>query len=92
MQRRFQDPEFLIELERVAYHLFVARWDVTSRINRYVGILDEVAPRPGAVKRQGIALSEEDKKEFLHELDGPLYSKTRVVSLMACVCQAALVS
>ncbi len=71
--------KFLIELECVAYHMFVARWDVTNRINRYVGILDEIDPRADVSKRQGIELSADDKKEFLRELDGPLYTKTRVV-------------
>lgn len=72
---------FLIQLERVAYYLFVMRADVNERIQRFAGIMDEIDPGEGKPKpkpEQGLALSVTEQGEFLAALSGPLYLKTRV--------------
>jgi Protein of unknown function DUF262 len=39
--------QFLIDLERLAYFLFVTREDVNSRIARFAAVMDEFEPRAG---------------------------------------------
>jgi hypothetical protein len=71
--------EFLIALERVAYFLFVSRHDVNDRIERFVGVMDELEPRPGhGAPSAGLALTEAEQQQFLRELSGSLYLKQRV--------------
>jgi hypothetical protein len=70
---------FLIQLERVAYFLFVTRADVNERIQRFAGIMDEIDPREGKPEpKQALALSDPEQTEFLAALSGPLYLKSRV--------------
>lgn len=72
--------QFVLDLERLAYFLFVTRADVNDRMNRYAGVMDEFQPRetkkgePGP----GLALSAEEQAAFRQALDGPLYRKSRV--------------
>jgi hypothetical protein len=71
--------KFLIDLERVAYFLFVSRQDVNYRIERFAAIMDEFDPRPGKpAPSRGLALSGPEQQEFLDDLSGPLYLKRRV--------------
>jgi hypothetical protein len=71
--------QFLIDLERTAYSLFVARADVNGRIARFAGVMDEFQPRPGrAAASSGLALTPEEQREFVEALGGPLYRKSRV--------------
>lgn len=71
--------KFLIEIERLAYFLFVTRADINTRIARYSGAMDEFDPRPGKEKpKAGIALTAAEQQEFLDALSGPLYQKARV--------------
>ena len=71
--------QFLINLERTAYSLFVARADVNGRIARFAGVMDEFQPRPGrAPASLGLALTPEEQREFVEALGGPLYRKSRV--------------
>jgi hypothetical protein len=71
--------QFLIDLERVAYSLFVARVDVNGRIARFAAVMDEFQPRPGrAVTSEGLALTPDEQTEFVEALNGPLYRKSRV--------------
>jgi len=71
--------KFLIELERVAYLLFVSRFDVNDRIERFAAVMDELDPRPArGTPSVGLALTEAQQQNFLNELSGPLYLKQRV--------------
>lgn len=70
---------FLVEIERLAYYLFVTRADINTRIARYSGVMDEFDPRSGKEKpKAGIALTTAEQQEFLDALSGPLYQKARV--------------
>jgi hypothetical protein len=71
--------KFLIDLERLAYFLFLTRADVNNRIQRFAAVMDEFDPRdrPRASAR-GLVLSEVEQNDFLDALSGPLYLKTRV--------------
>ena len=71
--------KFLIELERLAYFLFVTRADINTRIARYSAVMDEFDPRTGKEKpKVGLGLTSVEQREFLDALSGPLYQKARV--------------
>ena len=71
--------KFLIELERLAYFLFVTRADINTRVARFSAVMDEFNPRSGKEKpKQGFALSATEQQEFLSALSGSLYLKARV--------------
>jgi Protein of unknown function DUF262/Protein of unknown function (DUF1524) len=71
--------KFLLDLERVAYFLFVTRQDVNYRIARMAAIMDEFDPRPDrADPEEGLSLSAAEEQEFLEELSGAIYLKRRV--------------
>jgi hypothetical protein len=68
-----------LELERVAYFLFVTRSDVNVRIARFAAVMDEFEPRPANVSlSQGILLSPQERIEFTAMLSGPLYRISRI--------------
>jgi uncharacterized protein DUF262/uncharacterized protein DUF1524 len=70
---------FLVELERLAYFLFVTRSDVNERIARYAAVMDQFEPRPDKpMPSEGLVLSAAEQEQFLMALDGPLYRKSRV--------------
>ena len=70
---------FLIDLERVAYSLFVNRADVNGRIARFADVMDEFQPRPGrSPATGGLTLTSEEQREFVEALSGPLYRQSRV--------------
>jgi Protein of unknown function DUF262/Protein of unknown function (DUF1524) len=71
--------KFLIDLECLAYFLFVTRQDVNYRIARFAAVMDEFDPRPGkAAPLSGLALAGEEQREFINDLSGDLYLKQRV--------------
>jgi Protein of unknown function DUF262/Protein of unknown function (DUF1524) len=71
--------KFLVEVERLAYYLFVTRADINTRIARFSAVMDEFDPRAGKEKpRQGLALAASEQQEFLEALSGPQYQKARV--------------
>ena len=73
--------QFLIDLERLAYFLFVTRSDVNGRMMRFAGVMDEFQPRENKQKAEpdpGLQLSPEEQSAFRIALDGPLYRKSRV--------------
>jgi hypothetical protein len=71
--------QFLVDLERLAYFLFVTRADVNARVTRYAGVMDEFQPREGKPNAElGLQLSDEEKTAFIRTLDGPLYRRSRV--------------
>ena len=69
--------DFLVRLERVAYFLFVTRAGVNERITRFAGVINEIDPR-GPANVEGLTLTEAEQAEFIEELDGDLYQKSRV--------------
>jgi hypothetical protein len=71
--------KFLIELERLAYFLFVTRADINRRMARYSAVMDAFDPRTGKeAPKEGLALSRAEQQEFIEALSGPLYQKSRV--------------
>jgi hypothetical protein len=71
--------EFLLDLERVAYFLFVTRQDVNYRIARMAGVMDEFDPRPDRpAPEEGLSLSAAEELDFTKELSGAIYLKRRV--------------
>ena len=83
LRRRPSDRDavakFLIDLERLAYCLFVTRADVNERMARFADVMDEFEPRAGKTKSGlGLELSSEEVVAFREALDGALYRKSRV--------------
>jgi Protein of unknown function DUF262/Protein of unknown function (DUF1524) len=69
--------EFLRQLERLAYALFITRADVNVRNRRYALIFEAMSSSAPAALMSTLALSEAEKKSVLTELDGPLYENPR---------------
>lgn len=69
---------FTVDLERLAYFLFVVRADVNERIVRFSAVMDEIEPRPGKSALLGMKLTDEEQALFLSALAGPIYRKSRV--------------
>jgi hypothetical protein len=68
-----------MDLERVAYFLFVTRAGVNDRIERFAAVMDELDPRLAKERpTKGLSLSPIEQNAFLEALDGPLYEKSRV--------------
>ena len=56
--------QFLIDLERLAYFLFLTRADINDRMSRYANVMDEFEPRPvTAPASQGLGLSDAEARE-----------------------------
>lgn len=71
--------QFLIDLERLAYYLFLVRAEVNARMARFASVMNETDAVPGAeVKGGGLALTPEEQREFVLALSGPIYRKSRV--------------
>jgi hypothetical protein len=69
---------FFVQLERIAYYLFVTRAGVNDRIARFAAIMNELDPREDAARAPGMALSDAEQAAFVEAIDGPIYLKTRV--------------
>ena len=69
---------FTVELERLAYFLFVVRADVNERIARFAAVMDEIEPRPGKGGSNSLDLTDSEQVRFPQALAGPLYRKSRV--------------
>lgn len=71
--------QFLVDLERLTYFLFVRRADVNERIARFSAVMDEWDPRPDKpAPTVGINLTDNERAEFRVALSEPLYRKSRV--------------
>lgn len=71
--------KFLIAAERLAYFMFVTRFDINSRISRYSKAIGELQKGIDPEDDKcSLMLTSREKKAFLDELDGPIYDKTRV--------------
>jgi hypothetical protein len=70
---------FIVQLERLAYCLFVTRAGINERIARFAAVMNEFDPHHGqTAPTAGLALTEGEQADFLEALDGPLYLKSRV--------------
>ena len=70
--------EFVCNLERLAYALFIQRANVNVRIDRYAKVLRAVKERKPVAEMEALQLSDSEKKEVISSLDGPIYLQTRV--------------
>ena len=70
---------FIRDLERLAYAMFILRWNINDRVNRYSRLLHEIE-QAGDLRADvsALQLSQEEKTWVLRELDGPVYLQTRV--------------
>ena len=68
---------FFRKLERLAACLHVRGKNVNGRVRRYAPVLSELLARPeGDGRAPSLELTEEEKREFLSELDGDIYHMT----------------
>ena len=70
---------FIRDLERLAYAMFILRWNINDRVNRYSRLLHEI--EQGGDLRADVSalqLSQEEKTWVRGKLDGPVYQQTRV--------------
>lgn len=70
---------FTVELERLAYYLFVVRADVNERMRRFAAVMDAIDPRPGKVAQgTDLDLTPAEQQDFMTALAAPIYRKSRV--------------
>ena len=71
--------KFVQALERLAFGMFILRWNVNWRIDRYSKVLQEIeCDRDLQASESSVQLSEEEKCSVREALNGPLYLQTRV--------------
>lgn len=71
--------KFICSLERLAYGLFIRREYPTDRISRYGTLLQWMADGKDLyVPGSPLDLSEQERKEALDQLEGPLYEVRRI--------------
>jgi len=70
---------FLIRLERLASSMFIRRVNITSRIERYGGVLKAIAEGQDLYAASStLQLSHKEKQETIAALDGNIYELPRV--------------
>ena len=71
--------QFVRDLERLAYSMFITRKNINQRIDRYSKVIQRIERDEELFKDDSpLQLSDEEKEEFLQTLEGPIYSLTRV--------------
>ena len=71
--------EFARDLERLAFGMFILRWNINDRIGRYSEVLQEIQTGAALSSPESrLQLSQEERKGVLEALDGPIYLQTRV--------------
>ena len=71
--------KFIRYLERLAYALLIRRANINERINRYASVLRVIEQENDLfAESSALQLSDEEKKEVLNTLDGPIYLQERV--------------
>lgn len=80
-----QDSElvyrFLQKLERLAATMLVRRVNVNGRIERYASVLKELEADVALLEHESaLEVTDEEKRETIDQLDGPLYLETRTRS------------
>ncbi|MDE0141239.1 MAG: DUF1524 domain-containing protein [Caldilineaceae bacterium] len=81
--RRNQDPQtflnFIRDLERLAYAMFILRAYVSQRTSRYAEILRAIHHRKDLYGPSSpLQLSSKQISDVMHALDGPIYVRSRV--------------
>ena len=70
---------FARDLERLAYMMFILRWNINRRIGRYSKLLQSIERDVDMQsERSGLQLLEDEISEVRRALDGPIYLQTRV--------------
>ena len=70
---------FIRDLERLAYAMFVLRWNINDRVNRYARLLHEIEEGSDLrANESALQLTQDEKTSVRGELDGPMYLQTRV--------------
>lgn len=70
---------FTIDLERLAYGLFILRANINQRINRYSNVLRAIENNEDIhAKEAPLQLTEDEKLSILDALNSPIYLQTRV--------------
>lgn len=72
---------FIRKLERLAAFLHITAKDVNHRIERYKSVLEEMEQRPNHNINNpltSIELTNQEKQEFVHALDGNIYELTAI--------------
>ena len=71
--------EFIRDLERLAYGLFIRRADINERIRRYANVIRDIEQDDDLWRVGGsLQLEDDEKTSILNALDGDIYSQTRV--------------
>ena len=71
--------QFIVDLERLAYGLFIRRANINERVNRYAAILQSMEEGEDIFRPEGqLQLRAEEKEAIVHRLDGPVYTLPRV--------------
>ena len=69
---------FVIDLDRLAYGLFVQRANINERIERYKRVLQDIREGRDLWREQSpLQLDERECQEIVHMLDGDVYSRVR---------------
>jgi len=78
--------EFVFQLERLAYFLFLTRADVNARMSRYVDVLDDIdppaEPKARSIHRgrsNGLKIEQPEASMLFSALDGNVYLVSKVV-------------
>ena len=70
---------FIKNLERLAYGLFILRADINKRIRRYAAVLHAIGQGDTIWQDNGpLQLPADEKKQIVRALDGPVYTLPRV--------------
>ena len=71
--------QFIIDLERLAYGLFIRRADINERVNRYAAILQSMEKGEDILQPEGhLQLRAKEKEAIMNALNGPVYTLPRV--------------
>ena len=82
-RRNYRDSalllQFVRDLERLAYKMFILRANINHRIRRYRDVLRAIKQKEDCFAPSSpLQLSPNEKADLLSALDGPIYSRTRV--------------
>ena len=70
---------FVRDLERVAYAMFILRWNINERIRRYAEILQEIEQGMELHSETSrMQLLQEEKDKVREALDGPIYLQKQI--------------
>ena len=71
--------EFIRNLDRLAYGLFIRRANINERIDRYAQVISAIESEDGLFAEDSpLQLSPDEKTEILYRLDGDVYSQVRL--------------